>query len=76
MNKWNWADTWHVTVTGTIALLLVLATCYMAIQQIPIPELLSGALWMALGYFFGAQTQKFTNSRNNAAKARAAAAKE
>lgn len=73
MNKWSWADKLHVSVAGVIALMLVGAMVYCATQGIEMPETLIGAVWMVLGYFFGAQTQKFTNNRNNAAKARAAA---
>jgi uncharacterized membrane protein AbrB (regulator of aidB expression) len=70
--KWDYADKWHVAVSGTIAAMIMVALCYLFITQAPVPELLQGMAWMILGYFFGAQTQKFTNGRNHKANAAAA----
>lgn len=68
---WGTADKWHVAVSSTIALMLVAAMCYSAIAGIPMPEILQGAVWMVMGWFFGSQVQKITNNHSNAAKARA-----
>lgn len=70
--KWDYADKWHVAVSGTIALMVMLALCWLVVNQLPVPELLQGISWMILGYFFGAQTQKFANGRNHKANAEAA----
>lgn len=72
--KWDYADKWHVAVSGTIAGMIMLALCWLCVSGQPVPDMLQGMAWAILGYFFGAQTQKFTNGRNHAANAKAALA--
>lgn len=47
----------NVLVSSVIALALVGVTCYCGIRGIVMPEILVGATWLVLGYFFGAKTQ-------------------
>ncbi|MCT7943037.1 hypothetical protein [Shewanella holmiensis] len=45
-------------VSGSIAMILTLAIGYLAIKQIPIPDILSNGLTVIIGFYFGAQVLK------------------
>lgn len=47
-----------VLFSGTIALMLVAACCYMWMSEVEVPDALMAALTMVLGYFFGAKAQR------------------
>jgi hypothetical protein len=38
---------------GVVALMIVATTCYMAVTKAQVPEVLSGALTLILGFYFG-----------------------
>jgi hypothetical protein len=38
---------------GVVALMIVATTCYIAVIKAPVPEVLSGALTLILGFYFG-----------------------
>ena len=44
----------NVVISGTLAIILVVTVCTMAVMQIPVPDFLSIAMGTVLGYFFGA----------------------
>lgn len=44
--------------SGSIAMVLTLAICYLALEQLPIPDILANALTIIIGFYFGAQTVK------------------
>lgn len=48
---------WDVSIRGVIALLLVITVCVMNIMSIKVEEPLYSAVLMALGLYFGKQTQ-------------------
>ena len=45
-------------VSGSIAMILTLAIGYLAINQIPIPDILANGLTVIIGFYFGAQVLK------------------
>lgn len=53
----------NVLVSSGIALALVITMCYCGIKGIVMPEILTGATWLVLGYFFGAKTQGIVNRK-------------
>lgn len=70
--KWDYVDKWYVAVSGSIALLITAALCWLFVTSQPVPDVLQGMAWVLLGHFFGAQAQKFTNGRNHKVNAEAA----
>lgn len=51
-----------VLVQGLVTLLLVTACIYLAIAGKEIPELLSSATMLALGFYFGSKSQQTINA--------------
>lgn len=44
--------------SGSIAMVLTLAIGYLAIKQMPIPDILANSLTVIIGFYFGAQSVK------------------
>jgi hypothetical protein len=53
----------NVLVSSAIALMLLGAVIYCVIAGIEMPDVLTGAAWLVLGYFFGAKTQGVANRK-------------
>lgn len=47
-----------VVIQGTITLILVCVICYLYIQQLPVPDTLSGLLMVVIGFWFGSKSQQ------------------
>lgn len=47
-----------VIVQALITLVLVIAVCYLAVTNQPVPDLLSTSLMLVLGFYFGQKTQQ------------------
>ena len=45
-------------VSGSIAMILTLAIAYLAVNQLPIPDILANGLTVIIGFYFGAQVLK------------------
>lgn len=52
-----------VIVQALITLALVTVVCYLFATGRPIPELLSSALMLVLGFYFGSKTQQTIDKR-------------
>jgi len=57
-----------VIVQAVITLALVIAVIYLVCTGQPVPELLSSALWVVLGYYFGSKVQQQISATARRAK--------
>jgi len=52
-----------VIVQAVVTLVLVAASCYLAIVGQPIPEELKAATLLALGFYFGTKSQQYIHAQ-------------
>lgn len=52
-----------VLVTGIITLAFVSVLCYLVVVGRPVPDWLLHVLWIIMGFFFGAKTQRGIDRR-------------
>lgn len=46
-----------VIVQALLTLCITITICILLVKGLPVPELLSGAFWVILGFYFGAKSQ-------------------
>lgn len=57
-----------VLVQASVTLILVLTTCYLWLNKMPVPDLLVALISLVMGFWFGTKTQQMAHKKTGGEK--------